>query len=80
MKIPNWVVPVLLRFLSLSGLTSGAGDKALTVGFALSSCNPATSFPTADLLSQPRPESLSLELDFFFQVANQEFKIPIMPL
>jgi hypothetical protein len=78
MKIPNWAVPVLLRFLSLSGLTSaGAGDKALTLGLSLSSQGPAT-FPTD--LSQPRPLSLSLELDFFVQVANHEFKVPIMPL
>jgi hypothetical protein len=79
MKIPNWAVPVLLRFLSLAGLTSAAGDEALTVGFALSSSNPAT-FPTLDSLSQPRPNSVSLELDFFVQVANYEFKVPIMPL
>lgn len=80
MKIPNWAVPVLLRLLSLAGLTSAAGDKALTVGFALSSSNPATgTFPTVGL-SQPQPQSLSLDLDFFVHVASHEFKVPIMPL
>jgi hypothetical protein len=67
----------LLRFLSLAGLTSAAGDRAaLTVGFALTT--PAVD-PTATL-SQPRIQDLSLDLDFFVQIANHELKVPIMPL
>jgi hypothetical protein len=68
------MVPVLLRFLSLAGLTSAGGDQAaLTVGFALSTpvANPTDSQPRTDL---------SLDLDFFVQVANHELKVPIMPL
>ena len=67
-------MPVLLRFLSLAGLTSAGGDRAaLTVGFALT-------MPAADPTSQPRLQDLSLDLDFFIQVANHELKVPIMPL
>ncbi|KAH7346758.1 hypothetical protein BKA65DRAFT_456563 [Rhexocercosporidium sp. MPI-PUGE-AT-0058] len=84
MKLPNWVVPVLLQLLSCAGLGS-AGDKAspLTVGFSLSNGNPsaagAAGFPTQ---TQPQPHlpALSLELDFFVNVADHQFKVPIMPL
>ena len=80
MKFHRWAVPVVLRLLSLAGLTSAAGgDKALSfgLGFALS----ATGFPaTATTLSQPRLEDLSLDLDFFVQVADHQYKVPIMPL
>ena len=77
MRFPKWAVPVLLRFLSLAGLTSAGGDRAaLTVGFALTT---AVADPT-NALSQPRLQDLSLDLDFFVQVANHELKIPIMPL
>jgi hypothetical protein len=66
--------------LSLAGLTSATGgDKALSfgLGFALS----ATGFPaTATTLSQPRLEDLSLDLDFFVQVADHQYTVPIMPL
>ena len=79
MKIPNWTVPFLLRFLSLLGSSSaGAGDRAqaLTIGLSL---GPAT-FPTESLSQPRRNEELSLNLDFFVNVANHELKIPIMPL
>ncbi|KAH6713574.1 hypothetical protein BKA61DRAFT_632508 [Leptodontidium sp. MPI-SDFR-AT-0119] len=84
MKLPNWVVPVLLQLLSCAGLGSAAGDKAspLTLGFTLSNRNPsaAGSFPTQ---AHPQPHvlpALSLELDFFVNVADHQFKVPIMPL
>ncbi|KAK0103636.1 hypothetical protein ONS95_005648 [Cadophora gregata] len=75
MKLPTWVVPVLLQLLSCAGLA--AGDKApLTLGFSLSNPNPAAcSTPT-----QPHLKALSLELDFFVNVADHQFKVPIMPL
>jgi hypothetical protein len=62
------------------GLTSAAGgDKALCfgLGFALS---PATGFPTTEALSQPQLDGLSLDVDFFVQFADHEYKVPIMPL
>jgi hypothetical protein len=65
MKLSKWAVPILLRLLSLAGLTSGG---AVTVGFALASS------------AQPRPSDVSLDLNFFVQVANQELTVPIMPL
>ncbi|KAG0645207.1 hypothetical protein D0Z07_8903 [Hyphodiscus hymeniophilus] len=78
MRLPRWTVPVLLRLLSLAGLTSAAGDRAaLTVGFALST---PVANPTETLSQQPRIQDLSLDLDFILQVANHEFKVPIMPL
>jgi hypothetical protein len=79
MRLPRWTVPVLLRFLSLAGLTFAGGDQfgtdraMLRVGFALSS-------PTAGPTAQPRPQNVSLDLDFFVQVANHELTVPIMPL
>lgn len=82
MKFPRWAFPVVLRLLSLAGLTSAAGsDKAgqaqsFGLGFALS----ATGFPATDTKSQPRFDDLSLDLDFFVQVADQQYKVPIMPL
>ena len=81
MKFPTWAVPVLLRFLSLAGLTSAGGDnqtKALVFGFALSPTIPAAG--PAETLSQPRLDRVSLDLDIFVQVANYELKVPIMPL
>ncbi|PVH80286.1 hypothetical protein DL98DRAFT_418969 [Cadophora sp. DSE1049] len=76
MKLPNWIVPVLLQLLSCAGLTSAAGDKAVTLGFSLSNTNPAAfSTPT-----QPHLPAVSLELDFFVNVADHQFKVPIMPL
>jgi hypothetical protein len=79
MKFPSWAVPFVLRFLSLAGLTSAAGgDKAL--GFGLGFTLSATGFPATDTLSQPRLEDLSLDLDFFVQVADHQYKVPIMPL
>jgi hypothetical protein len=69
-----------LRFLSLAGLTSAAGsDKAgqalsFGLGFAL------TGFPATDTKSQPRLDDLSLDLDFFVQIADHQYKVPIMPL
>jgi hypothetical protein len=75
MKLPKWTVPMLLHLLSLTGLTSASGSD-LRVGFALSTVADA---PTSTL-SQPRPSDLSLDLNFFVQVANHELKLPIMPL
>jgi hypothetical protein len=84
MKFHRWAIPVVLRLLSLAGLTSAAGgDKALSfgLGFALSATGfPATATATATTLSQPRLENLSLDLDFFVQVADHQYKLPIMPL
>ena len=74
MKLPQWTVPVLIRLMALAGLTSAGSDQAtLAVGFAVST-------PVASHTLQPRPLDLSLDLDFFVQVANHEVKIPIMPL
>ncbi|RDL41280.1 Homocitrate synthase [Venustampulla echinocandica] len=81
MRVTKWVVPVLLRLLSLSSLTSAGGGseaKALVVGFALSASSATAT--TATTGPQPRPQDLSLELDFFLQVANHELRVPIMPL
>ncbi|KAE8445182.1 hypothetical protein EG329_013679 [Mollisiaceae sp. DMI_Dod_QoI] len=58
MRLPSWAVPLVLRLLSLTSLTSAGGGSAggdLRVAFGLglalsgvtSSKNPATSFPTA---------------------------------
>ncbi|KAK6612543.1 homocitrate synthase [Botrytis cinerea] len=70
MKFPKWTVPLVLRVLSLAGLTSASGDRAqLMIGLALSS-------PTPESLSQP----LSLDLDFFVQSGDQQLRLPIMPL
>ncbi|TEY85264.1 hypothetical protein BOTCAL_0015g00530 [Botryotinia calthae] len=70
MKFPKWTVPLVLRLLSLAGLTSASGDRAqLMIGLALST-------PTPESLSQP----LSLDLDFFVQSGNQQLRLPIMPL
>ncbi|KAI6710062.1 hypothetical protein JHW43_007385 [Diplocarpon mali] len=73
MKLPNWVVPVLLQLLSCAGLGSATGDKAapLTLGFTLGT-NPTS--------LQPQLSALSLEFDFFLKVADHELKIPTMPL
>lgn len=77
MNFSKWTVPLLLRFLSLAGLTSAIGDRAaLTLGFAFSN---TVADPTSTL-SQPSSDNLSLEIDFVVQVANQELKVPIMPL
>jgi len=74
MRVPKWAIPLFLRLLSLSGLASASGTPSdLRVGFALAA-SPAEAF------SQPRLENLSLDLDFFIQVANHELKVPIMPL
>jgi hypothetical protein len=75
MRFSKWLIPLLLR---LSGLTF-AGD-ATRINFGLS-----ISAPTLPATSQPCgpttiPTDLSLELDFYVQVANHEFKVPIMPL
>jgi hypothetical protein len=32
---------------------------------------------STESLSQPRPQNLSLDLDFFVQVADHEFKMPL---
>jgi hypothetical protein len=66
MKIPRWIVPVVLQLLSL---TAG---QSVRFGVALS----APAIPT-ESLSQPRPQNLSLDLDFFVQVADHEFKMPL---
>jgi len=55
-------------------LISASGTPSdLRVGFALAAS-------PAETLSQPRLENLSLDLDFFVQIANHELKVPIMPL
>ncbi|KAL2069971.1 hypothetical protein VTL71DRAFT_14651 [Oculimacula yallundae] len=74
MKLSTWVVPVLLQLLSCAGLGSAAGVKAtpLTLGFTLSN-------PTATA-TQPHLPALSLDLEFFVNVADHQFKVPIMPL
>jgi len=70
---------VLVRLLSLSGLTtaSGTGVSDLRIGLSFS-----TQSPLSQAQLQPRLQSLSLDLDldFFVQVANHELTIPIMPL
>jgi hypothetical protein len=79
MRFPGWAVPFVLRFLSLAGLTSAAGgDKALSFGLGFALSTPG--FPATDTLSQPRLEHLSLDLDFFVQVADHQYTLPIMPL
>jgi hypothetical protein len=80
MKFPGWAVPFVLRFLSLAGLTSaaGGGDKALSFGLGFAISTPG--FPATETLSQPRLEDLSLDLDFFVQVADHQYTVPIMPL
>jgi hypothetical protein len=81
MKLPQWSVPFALRLLSLAGLASAAGgDKALAVGFGLGFTLSPPPNPTENLLAQPRPTDLSLDVDFLVQVANHELRIPIMPL
>ncbi|KAH8598281.1 hypothetical protein B0O99DRAFT_58399 [Bisporella sp. PMI_857] len=77
MNLSKWTVPLLLRLLSLSGLTSASGTATdLRIGFLLAAPDPTP------LLSQPRPttQDVSLELDFFVQAANHELRVPIMPL
>lgn len=78
MRLPRWSVVILVRLLSLSGLTtaSGAGVSDLRIGLSFSTQPPL--FSQAQL--QPRLQDLSLDLDFFVQVANHELTIPIMPL
>lgn len=90
MRIPSWAVPLLLRMLSLTSLTSavgatGTGDLRVAVGlgFGLSVPeSPAKSlsgdFPTG--LSQPDINNLSLDLDLFLKVGDLELKTTIMPL
>lgn len=84
MRIPKYFVPLVLRFLSLAGLSSaGGGDKALVVGFALSasSSSGAAAFPATT--SQAREHldiNFGLDLDFFVKVGELEVKVPIMPL
>jgi hypothetical protein len=59
-------------------ISSDKAGQALSfgLGFALS----ATGFPATDTKSQPRFDDLSLDLDFFVQVADHQYKVPIMPL
>lgn len=79
MRIPKWTVPILLRFLSLTGLTSASGTGGdLRIGLSLSGV--AASPAERETLSQPRPQDFSLDLNLFVQVANHELKVPIMPL
>ncbi|KAN0090358.1 hypothetical protein V8E51_018937 [Hyaloscypha variabilis] len=78
MKFSGWA-PVLLRLLSLAGLTSAAGsDKALSFGLGIALS--ATGFPATETLSQPRLDGLSLDLDLFVQLADHHYTVPIMPL
>ncbi|KAG9234482.1 hypothetical protein BJ875DRAFT_11708 [Amylocarpus encephaloides] len=80
MKVPKWLLPILLHFLSLSRLTSASADNnkasaaGLVLGFRL--------VPTLSNNTQPSPSPapLSLDLNFFVQVANHELSVPIMPL
>jgi hypothetical protein len=77
MRFPKWTVPALLRCLSLLGLSSASGTSGeLRVGLSLSTPVDGAN----SISSQPRLEDLSLDLNFFVQVANQELKVPIMPL
>lgn len=78
MMFPKWTVPIMLRFLSLAGLTSASGRGGdLKVGLVLSGVAGSESSPT-ETLSQI--SDFSLDLNFFVQVANQELNISIMPL
>jgi len=81
MRFPRWTLPILVRLLSLSGLTSAAGDetRALAIGFALST-SPTSSGASSASASQPPHVPLSLDLNFFFQVADTAVTVPIMPL
>ncbi|CZR58111.1 related to nasopharyngeal carcinoma susceptibility protein LZ16 [Phialocephala subalpina] len=86
MRIPSWVVPLVLRLLSLTRLASAGGGNAagdLRLGFGLGLVlNPTTeaeNFPTATL-SEPNVNGLSLDLDLFVRVGDCEFKTAIMPL
>jgi len=76
MKLPKWVVPLVLRMLSLSSFGSAtvAGERALLFGVALS---PTSSGSASGGGVQ---QSVSLDLDFFVQCANHQIRVPIMPL
>jgi hypothetical protein len=67
MRFPKWI------WLSLTPLIRLVSASDVRIGLSLSAAPPAT-------LSQPQPEDISLDLNFFVQVANQELKVPIMPL
>lgn len=96
MRIPSWAVPLVLRLLSLTSLTSAGGGNAaggdlrvaFGLGFALSQAvgaeSPAST-TAAESLSQPSINlsdglSLSLDLDLFVKVGDIELKTAIMPL
>jgi len=78
MKIPlKWLTPLLLRLLSLSHITlvnaaaaalQNAGSVHLVTGFHVG------------LAANPQPHDLSLDSSTYFQLTNQEFTLPIMPL
>lgn len=96
MRFPSFTIPLLLRLLSLAGVTSAAGasggDKAsasMIVGFALSTSATPSPCPTSAPTSQPLPLpvslglDLNLDLDFFLQFGEKQLRLPItstMPL
>ena len=73
-----------MRLLSLSGLTAAEGNEtraSLAVGFTLSTSSGAAGAAASSAsASQPFHDSLSLDLNFFLQVADTAVTFPIMPL